>query len=78
MFHQLLNRGLELAIAPGKRVFSLTQQIDAPAFYTYQARFIPADPAQDPVVTNNRATAFTLFGTSIECMSAERSKMASG
>ena len=46
-------------LKPGKIVFSLRETIDSPDFYTYEARFIPDDPAQDPVQANNRATTFT-------------------
>ena len=46
-------------LKPGKIVFSLRETIDSPDFYTYDARFIPDDPAQDPVQANNRATTFT-------------------
>ncbi len=48
-----------LSLEPGKRVFSLREEIDSPDFYTYQARYIPDDPAQDAVTADNRATAFT-------------------
>lgn len=46
-------------LEPGKRVFSLREEIDTPDFYTYEGRFIPDDPAQDAVMANNRATTFT-------------------
>ncbi|HEY2827232.1 MAG TPA: VWA domain-containing protein [Pirellulales bacterium] len=46
-------------LEPGKRVFSLREEIDSPDFYTYEARFIPDDPAADAAVANNRATTFT-------------------
>lgn len=46
-------------LTPGKHVLNYREQIDAPDFYTYEARFIPDDPAQDSVSANNRATTFT-------------------
>ncbi len=48
-----------LILEPGKHVFSLREEIDSPDFYTYLARYIPDDPAQDAVSADNRATAFT-------------------
>lgn len=48
-----------VALEPGKRVFSSREVIDSPDFYTYEARYIPDDPAQDAVAANNRATTFT-------------------
>ncbi len=48
-----------VTLEPGKRVFKLREEIDSPDFYTYEARFIPDDPLQDPVAANNRATTFT-------------------
>lgn len=46
-------------LAPGKTVKHLRQEIDAPDFYTYEARFVPDNPADDAVSVNNRATTFT-------------------
>jgi len=46
-------------LPPGKSVFTVRQQIDDPDFYTYEAQFIPDDPAMDAMSQNNRATAFT-------------------
>jgi uncharacterized membrane protein len=46
-------------LAPGKRVFTLREEIDSPDFYTYSARFIPDNPEDDPIVANNTATTFT-------------------
>ena len=48
-----------ITLPPGKKVFSIRQQIDAPNFYTYEARFIPDRPEDDTFPQNNRATAFT-------------------
>lgn len=46
-------------LAPGKRVFSLRQQIDVANAYSYTARLIPDNPADDYLQQNNVATAFT-------------------
>ncbi|MCI0492528.1 MAG: glutamine amidotransferase, partial [Planctomycetes bacterium] len=46
-------------IEPGKRVFSLREEIDQADFYTYEARFVPDDPKADALSQNNLATAFT-------------------
>ncbi|HEX4149175.1 MAG TPA: VWA domain-containing protein, partial [Pirellulales bacterium] len=46
-------------LPPGKRVFTLRQQIDQPNFYSYEARFVPDEAADDTFTQNNRATAFT-------------------
>jgi uncharacterized membrane protein len=46
-------------LPPGRRVFTLREQIDQPDFYSYEARFVPDDPAQDRLPQNNRATAHT-------------------
>ncbi|HVT30614.1 MAG TPA: VWA domain-containing protein [Lacipirellulaceae bacterium] len=46
-------------IKPGKSVFPFRQTIDQSDFYTYEARFIPDDPAADAISQNNEATAFT-------------------
>ena len=48
-----------IELPPGKRVFTLREQIDQPNFYNYEARFVPDDPAQDRLSQNNRATANT-------------------
>ena len=48
-----------ITLPPGKKVFTVRQQIDAPNFYTYEARFIPDRPEDDTMPQNNRATAFT-------------------
>ena len=49
----------EITLEPGKRVFSLRQEIKEPAFYTYEAQFVPDDKRQDGMAQNNRATAFS-------------------
>ncbi|HEX5471130.1 MAG TPA: VWA domain-containing protein [Lacipirellulaceae bacterium] len=46
-------------VKPGKSVFPFRQNIDQADFYTYEARFIPDDPAADAISQNNQATAFT-------------------
>ena len=46
-------------LPPGKSVLSLPETIEAPDFYTYEARFIPDDIAADGTQRNNRATAYT-------------------
>ncbi|NUQ64244.1 MAG: VWA domain-containing protein [Pirellulales bacterium] len=48
-----------VTLPPGKRVYSVRQQIDAPSFYTYEAEFVPQRPEDDTMRQNNRATAFT-------------------
>jgi uncharacterized membrane protein/Mg-chelatase subunit ChlD len=48
-----------VTIDPGKRVFTLREEIDQPDFYTYEARFIPDDATGDALSQNNLATAFT-------------------
>lgn len=49
----------EVTIAPGKQVFTIPQEIDQSDFYTYEARFVPTDPAADGMAQNNNASAFT-------------------
>ncbi len=44
---------------PGKNRFTATETIERPDFYTYEARFTPADPTTDTTAQNNIATAFT-------------------
>ena len=46
-------------LAPGKNVFPLRHQIDEPAPYTYEAKFVPDSEADDSVAQNNSATAYT-------------------
>ena len=45
----------DVDVAPGKQVFTIPQQIDQPDFYTYEARFVPDDPAADGMAQNNVA-----------------------
>ncbi|MCA9237797.1 MAG: VWA domain-containing protein [Planctomycetales bacterium] len=49
----------EVTIPPGKRVFTIPEEIDQADFYTYEARFSPATPADDGMAQNNTASAFT-------------------
>lgn len=49
----------KITLPPGKRVFTVRQQIDEPAFYSYEAQFVPDTAADDAMVENNRSTAFT-------------------
>jgi len=49
----------QIEVPPGKRVFTVTQKIDQADFFTYQAKFVPDDPARDGMAQNNVATAFT-------------------
>jgi Mg-chelatase subunit ChlD len=50
-----------VVLPPGKRVFTIRQQIESANFYTYEARFVPDRPEDDGTPQNNRATAFTHF-----------------
>ncbi len=49
----------KITLAPGKRVFTIRQQIDEPAFYSYEAQFVPDTAQDDAMAENNRSTAFT-------------------
>jgi len=49
----------EIAIDPGIRVFRVREEIDAPDFYTYEARFVPQNPLDDTIPQNNQASTFT-------------------
>jgi uncharacterized membrane protein/Mg-chelatase subunit ChlD len=48
-----------IELPPGKRVYTIRRQLDQPHFYTYEARFVPDNPADDAMIENNRATTFT-------------------
>ncbi len=57
-----------VTLPPGKKVFTIRQQIDSPSFYTYEAEFVPdkweanvkpGEKPDDTMQQNNRATAFT-------------------
>lgn len=56
---ELLLSEQRVTLPPGKKVFSLRQQIDAAGFFTYEATFTPDQSADDAMPQNNRATAFT-------------------
>ncbi|MBX3425479.1 MAG: VWA domain-containing protein [Pirellulales bacterium] len=49
----------EVTLPPGKRVFTIPEEIDQADFYTYEARFSPATPEADGTAQNNTASAFT-------------------
>ena len=49
----------DVEIPPGKRVYTVPEEIDLPDFYTYEARFTPDDLAADGMAQNNTASAFT-------------------
>lgn len=48
-----------IEVPPGKRVYSIRQELDQANFFSYEARFVPDDPADDAIPQNNRATTFT-------------------
>lgn len=50
---------IDVTLEPGKTPYSFAHEIEQPAVYTYQADFTPANPQDDLMVQNNRATAFT-------------------
>ena len=47
-----------VSLSPGKRVFTLRQELDDSGMSTYDARFIPDHPNDDAHSENNSATAF--------------------
>jgi Mg-chelatase subunit ChlD len=47
-----------VTLAPGKQVLTLRQELNESGLSTYQATFIPDDPAADIQSQNNSATAF--------------------
>ncbi|MEM6797949.1 MAG: vWA domain-containing protein, partial [Planctomycetota bacterium] len=49
----------QVELPVGKRVFSLSETIDEPSSYTYEAQFIPATTAADGSARNNSASGFT-------------------
>ena len=49
----------DIVVPPGKRVFTISEEIDQPDFYTYEARFTPDDVAADGMTQNNEASAFS-------------------
>ena len=49
----------QIEVPPGKRVFTIAEEINQADFYTYEAHFTPDDPAEDGMAQNNEASAFT-------------------
>ena len=49
----------EIEVPPGKRVYTISEEIDQPDFYTYEAQFSPDDPSDDGMAQNNKASAFS-------------------
>ena len=49
----------DVRLPPGKRVFTIREEIEQSDFYTYEARFVSDNPASDGMAQNNVATAFT-------------------
>ncbi len=49
----------DITLEPGKRVYSIREEVEQPEFYTYEARFVPTDAAADTLPQNNMASAFT-------------------
>ena len=49
----------DVEVPPGKRVYTVPEEIAQPDFYTYEARFSPNDSATDGMTQNNVASAFT-------------------
>lgn len=47
-----------VTLAPGKRVFTIRQELDESGMMTYEARFVPDKPADDSHTENNLATSF--------------------
>lgn len=48
-----------VVLQPGKQVFTFRQQVDSPDFYTYEARFVADEAADDAFFHNNEAIAFS-------------------
>ena len=48
-----------ITLQPGKQVLTLRQELDEAGLSTYEATFVPDDPATDVQTQNNSATAFT-------------------
>ncbi len=49
-------------LEPGKRVFAIRQELTETGMSTYEARFVPDDPAEDVHSENNAATGFCRVG----------------
>jgi uncharacterized membrane protein/Mg-chelatase subunit ChlD len=48
----------KVELPPGKKFYSVQQEIDASGFYRYEAEFVPDRPEDDTMPQNNQATAF--------------------
>ncbi len=49
----------DVTVEPGVHAFRAREEIESPDFYTYEARFVPKNPADDTLPQNNQATTFT-------------------
>lgn len=49
----------QVRVPPGKRVFTIPEEIKQADFFTYEAHFTPDDPEADGMTQNNHASAFT-------------------
>ena len=49
----------EVELPPGKKVYSIRQNVDETGFYSYEAVFLPDNAEDDSMRQNNRATTFT-------------------
>jgi uncharacterized membrane protein/Mg-chelatase subunit ChlD len=49
----------EVELPPGKKVYSIRQEVDETGFYSYEAVFLPNNAEDDTMRQNNRATTFT-------------------
>ena len=49
----------EVELPPGKKVYSIRQNVDETGFYSYEAVFLPDNAEDDAMRQNNRATTFT-------------------
>ncbi|NLS94632.1 MAG: VWA domain-containing protein [Planctomycetaceae bacterium] len=49
----------KVALAPGKQVFSVRQEVDDAGFHRYEAKFLPENPEDDAMRQNNAATSFS-------------------
>lgn len=57
--HEQVLTEQDITLEPGKRVFSIREEVNQPEFYTYEARFVPAEASTDTLPQNNQASAFT-------------------
>ena len=58
-------------LPPGKKVFTIRQEIDQPNFYSYEARFTPDRAEDDAMPQNNRATALLMCRAKAGCCSSK-------